>query len=405
MALPRVAYVLLWFPKPSETFIFNEVMHLKERGVPLKVFTLYGESKKDLSPRMASAGHEMIRLGIPYLKGMPRDFLYWRRRDPVTTGRLLRTVPVRRWASFEVGGENIWAFFCGFTLARLFEEEKIEHIHAPWANGPATAAWVASKLTGIPFSFAGKAHDIHPPDGALAEKMRDCVFMRTNNAKNVEHLTEFCPEHADKINLIYNGHTLSNVPEAPVHMKPPYRLTALGRLARTKGYHILLKAAKILCDSGIDLHVTLAGSGTRLAYLKTLSRSLGIKDRVTFPGFIRHDRVSDLFAGTDVFVMPSVIHRSGEKDGIPNVIMEALLHRVPVVASDISGIGEVIVHQETGLLVPQRDPDRLAEALLRMIQDREFALKLAEQGRDRVLRQFDPERNHGKVLELFQTFT
>jgi glycosyltransferase involved in cell wall biosynthesis len=303
-----------------------------------------------------------------------------------------------------VGGENIWSFFCGFTLARRFEEEGVEHIHAPWANGPATAAWVASRLSGIPFSFAGKAHDIYPSDGALGEKMRDSVFVRTNNNNNVGHLSQFANGETDKIHLIYNGHTLSEVREAPVLMRPPFHIVALGRFAATKGYDILIQTLKILLDRGVDCRLTLAGSGPRSVYFKALVRKLGLVDRVAFPGYLTHDKVSELFHSADVFAMPSVIARSGDRDGIPNVIMEALLHRVPVVATDVTGIGEVIIDHETGLLLPEADPEGLADALSEMLSDRSAALAMAEKGRDRVRAQFDPEVNHRKVLELFEKF-
>src|SRR5512139_1168865 len=179
MSLPRIAYILLWFPKPSETFIFREVVNLWRMGFPIKVFALYGELTEQLSPEMAEVSPRVERLGRPWMKTAARDVAYWRRCKPDVTTDLFRTIPFRKWSSFELAGENIWAFFCGFTLARRFEEQNIEHIHAPWANGPATAAWVASKLTGIPFSFMGRACDIFPPDGALAEKIRDSAFVRT----------------------------------------------------------------------------------------------------------------------------------------------------------------------------------------------------------------------------------
>jgi glycosyltransferase involved in cell wall biosynthesis len=351
---------------------------------------------------MAEISPRVRRLGIPYLRRLPRDLRYWLKRERPATTWMLKNIPPRKWASLEVGGENLWAFFTGFTLARLFEEAGIEHIHSSWANGPATAAWVASKLTGLPFSFDGRAHDIHPPDGALEEKIRDSAFVRVNNDVNRRHLAALAPEFEDKIKLVYNGHTLRSVKEARVEMRPPYKIRALGRLARTKGYDVLLKACKIMLDSGIDLELTIGGAGPRGQALKTLTMELGLEEKVSFPGFITHDKVSEFLSNTDVFVMPSVIHKSGERDGIPNVIMEALLHRVPVVASDISAIGEVVIDDQTGYLVPQRDPESLARAVRRMTEDREKALALAQNGKDLVMSRFDPKQNSAMMLELFR---
>jgi colanic acid/amylovoran biosynthesis glycosyltransferase len=402
MTLPKVAYILLWFPKASETFIFREVMNLWKMGLPLKVYTLYGELTKQLSPEMASVSHKMERLGIPYLTRAPKDFFYWRKREPETTAWLLKTIPIRKWRSWEVAGENIWAFFCGFTLARLFEADGIQHIHAPWANGPATAAWVASKLTGIPFSFMGRAVDIHPPDGALKEKIRDAAFVRVNPRNNVEHLKKFAEDNGNKIYMTYDGYPISEFREAPVLMKPPFKILALGRFARFKGFEFLIDAARILEDQGIDFHLTIAGSGLRGVALKNQTKRLELNHRVSFPGFITYDRVSDLFCSADVFVMPSIIHSTGERDGIPNVLVEAMLHRLPVVATNVAGLGEVVFDGETGLLVPQRDAQALAIAISVITSDRNASLKMAEKGRDLILREFDPETCHRQVFELFR---
>ncbi len=403
MGLPRIAYILLWFPKPSETFVFREVVNLWKMGLPLKVFTLYGKWKKHLSLEMWGVSKKVERLGIPFLKHAAKDLVYWRKRKPETFSWLFRTIPLRRWRSIEVGGENIWAFFCGFTLARRFQEEGIEHIHASWANGPATAAWVASKLTGIPFSFSGGSSDIYPPDGALEEKIRDSLFVRTNNMANIGYLQGFANGNGNKLHFIYNGIPLERHEEAPVPMTPPYQLLALGRFDRIKAFDVLLHACKMLKNSGLRFHLTLAGDGPRKILFKHLARKLGLNELVSFPGFIPYDRVSELFSSADVFVMSSAVHSTGERDGIPNVIMEALIHRVPVVATDVCGIPEVIQDGVTGFLVPEKDPSALADAIIKMVANKESALEMADKGRSLVLRQFDPERNHGKILNLYQT--
>ena len=401
MTQTKLAYILLWFPKPSETFIFREVMNLWKMDASITVYTLYGELNKWLSPEMASVSHRVKRLGISFLKRFPSDLIYWKKRCPEVTKWLFQTIPFRRWRSLEVGGENIWAFFCGFTLARQFLEDGIDHIHAPWANGPATAAWTASRLTGIPFSFMGRAVDIYPPDGALKEKILDSAFVLTNPKVNVDYLKSFAGTATEKIFLTYDPYPLSNYRMAPVDMQAPFQILALGRFARFKGFDVLLRAARILVDAGLDFHLTLAGAGAKGLQLKYLHKRLGLGDRVSFPGFITYDRVSDLFCTADVFVMPSVIHSTGERDGIPNVLVEALLHRLPVVATDVAGLGEVVRNGETGYLIPQSDPAALAQAIMKITSDRKSALEMAENGRKLILKEFDPERCHGELLQLF----
>jgi colanic acid/amylovoran biosynthesis glycosyltransferase len=269
--------------------------------------------------------------------------------------------------------------------------------------GPATSAWVASRLTGRPFSFTGRAVDIFPPDGSLREKMQEAAFVRTNPRVNVEYLKRFAQGKTNRIHMIYDGYPLVEFQEAPVAMVAPFKVLALGRFARFKGFDVLIHAASLLQNRAIDFHLTIAGSGARGWWFRYLARILGVRSRLSFPGYIPYHRVSDLFCSADIFVMPSIIHRTGERDGIPNVIVEALLHRVPVVATDVAGIGEVIRNGETGLLVKQRDAKLLADAIERMTLDRSAALEMAEKGRQFVLKVFDPQRCHRQVFHLLTT--
>lgn len=400
MKLPRIAYILLWFPKPSETFIFREVVNLRRRGLPIDVFTIYGELSRKLYSEMQGY-RDVRRLGIPVLKRLPGDIAYWCRKKPEVVWELFRTVPIRKWKSLEFGGENIFAFLCGFTLARMFEKEAFDHIHAPWAMGPATAAWIASRLTGIPFSFAGRAGDIYPPDGALKEKIRDSLFVLTDNMTNVPYLNGFFPQGASKIYGIYNGIDSGPFKEATVAMKPPYQLLALGRFDRIKAFDVLLHACGILKKSGLDFHLTLAGDGPRRLQLKYWTYRLGLKNHISYPGFIPHDRISELFRSGDIFIMPSAVHTSGDRDGLPTVIIEALMHRLPVVSTNVCGIPEVIINNETGLLAKEKDPSALAEAIREVINNRSAAVKMAEKGRELVLEKFDPAVNHGRIFNLF----
>ena len=401
MAGARVAYILLWFPEPSQTFVLNEVNTLDKLGLDLTVYTLYGPRPAARVAGMGPVAAPVRRLGLAATGTLVKELAHLRSNWGSEARRFLAKVMVRRWRSLETAGEALWAALAGVHLARLLVADKITHIHAPWADGPATAAWVASHLTGIPFSFSARAGDIFPPDGALAEKIRAASFIRTNNQANISYLAGLAEEERSKFRLVYNGVSLKDCLPAPAPMAPPVQILALGRFARTKGYDVLLRAAKMLEDMGLEFHLTLAGAGLRGAQLKYLAWRLGLGPRVSFPGFIPYDRVSALFAASDVFVMPCVIHSSSARDGIPNVIMEALLHRLPVVATDVSGISEVIRDRDTGLLVPQKDSVALAVAIKAMVGDRKAALEMAERGRALVFRQFDTEENHRKMRALF----
>jgi colanic acid/amylovoran biosynthesis glycosyltransferase len=401
MGAPRLAYVLLWFPKPSETFVFREVATLWALGMDLRVFTLYGRLSRSLTREMRSVDGRVERIGLPGLRHLARDLAWGYRRHPGLTRRLVGTVLCRRPKGWEKTGENAWALLCAFRLARRFLEEGVTHIHAPWASGPATAAWLAARLTGTPFSFTARAGDIYPADNLLREKIAQAEFVRSETYAAIGYLQRLSGCPPEKFRLTYNGVTLQTARKAPVAMRPPYRLLALGRFVGKKGYRHLLDACRLLRADGLDIRLTLAGDGPEMGRLKRMSAALGLEGTVVFPGFVPHDRVSALFQQADVFVMPSVVHATGDRDGIPLVLMEALMHRVPVVATEVAGIPELIQDHHTGRLVPEKNPAALAAAVRALLTDRAWALELAECGRRRVLERFDPQANYRRVFDLF----
>jgi glycosyltransferase involved in cell wall biosynthesis len=404
MTGPATAYVLLWFPKPSETFVFREAAGLAELGLDLRVHTLYGQWRDHLSPEMAGCDLAVERLGTAHLRSGPRDLVYWKRRRPEALRTVRRALPLLRWGTTERTLENLWAMWCGFTLARRFQEAGVEHIHSPWAGGPATAALVASLLTGIPFSFAARANDIHPAEPALGRKISHAAFVRVNTAVNLDYVRGYAPtaQDAARVHLIYNPLTLTPAePPQRNEPRPPCSLLALGRLVPKKGCDVLLRACAALAREGADFTLTIAGDGPERGRLERLARELALADRVRFAGFVSHDAVPGLLADADALVMPSVVSATGDRDGIPNVIMEALALQTPVVASDVSGIREVVRHGETGLLAPQRDPDALAGALRRIMAEPDAALAMARRGRELVLERFDPRANLERLASLF----
>lgn len=404
MNLPRTAYITLWFPKPSETFIFREATTLKAMGLPLQVFSLYAPLKRDLSPEM-QAFSETRALGMLNTPGLLAMLLTQLATAPRSILSMFQDMPFNRWRSLEGLGENLWALCCGLYLAKTFREQRIEHIHAPWACGPATAAWAASQCTGIPFSFAGRAGDIYPPEGALPRKIADAAFVRVNYKGNTAYLKSLAPQHGQKIKLVYNPLS-RGCPGMPRRAASPgFRLLAAGRFVSKKGFDVLLQACGILEEQGIDFSLTLAGDGALRGRLRRQAAGLGLKERVEFPGFLSHDALSSRMLENDALVVPSVVAPQGDRDGIPNVIMEAFAHGLPVVASDVAGIGEVVANGETGYLTQPGDPAALADSLARVAAHRDEALSLAEQGRKRILDMFDPQKNCRKLIELFAAHT
>lgn len=399
----RVAYVLLWFPLSSETFIFREVEALASLGLDAHVYTMYGNAPKGCSEAMRNYRGPVARLGVFASFGILAALWRALRRDPQTVWQLMRRGLFRKMRNSEAAAENIWCFMAGFKLAELCQADGMELINAAWANGPATAAWVASAMSGIPFSFTGRAGDIYPPDGILAEKAADASFVRTNNAANVTWLQSFCPPGKQgKVRLVYNGLTFPDAaPPRRGRPAPPYKILAVGRFARTKGFPQLLTAMARLRRENFPVRLTLVGDGSWKCRLLALIDRLKLRDSVTMPGFVPNDRLAAYMRNHDLLVVPSVVHINGDRDGIPNVIMEACSLELPVVASDVCGIGEVIRNGETGALIPQRDPAALANAIRVQLENPERALAMARNARQLVLRMFDTSANAAALQSIY----
>ncbi len=392
-----VAYILLWFPEPTQTFVLDEVNTLVMQGLEVRVFTLYGPQSRRRLTGLVPSRAPITSLGPASLVALLRSL-----REAVRNGGranldFLRGVVCRRWRSLETAGEALWAVLAGVHLARVFKEQGISHLHAPWADGPATAAWVASRLSGIPFSFCAHAHDIYPPDGALAEKLTAAAWVRVISAANRQYLAGLAPGAADRLVVIPIGVPL--LPEAPRAPRPapPFRLLSLGRLVDKKGFPVLLQACRLLLDQGLDLRLTLAGDGPRRRPLRRLAARLGLQARVSFPGFVPHAQVPALLREAHLFVLPCRVDVRGDRDGIPTVILEALAHGLPVVSTAVSGIPEAVRPGETGWLAPPDDPAALARCIQEALADPAEAVKRGRAGQDLVAREFDSRKNYARL--------
>jgi colanic acid/amylovoran biosynthesis glycosyltransferase len=397
MNSPRVAYLLLWFPEPTQTFILDEVNTMAGLGLDLTVYTLYGPRPASRIAGMAPVQTPVHHLGVAAAREVLRSVARLRQDWGPEAPKFLRRVLLRRWRSLETGGEALWAALAGVHLAKRLRADGINHLHAPWANGPATAAWVASHLTGIPFSFCGHAHDIYPPDGALKEKLAAASFVRTISHTNRRYLTDLVPAAAHKILHITYGAPLTTAPRQPRDPVPPFQLLALGRLVEKKGFPVLLAACRYLKEWGVDFRLTLAGDGPQRRHLLGLVQEYALGGQVDFLGHVPHNRVPELFRQADQFIMPCVVARRGDRDGLPNVILEALAFQVPVVATDVNGVNEAVIPGKTGWLVPQQEPQLLAQAMREALSQPEEAQRRAQKGRDLVRREFDSTTNYARL--------
>ncbi|MDA8286118.1 MAG: glycosyltransferase family 4 protein [Actinomycetota bacterium] len=378
-ATPPLAYLTKRFPRLSETFILDEILALEGAGVPLRLYAIADPGETVVQPDVAK-----VRSPVGYLR--PRgSAVRMHLRFLRSHATLLRRRP-RRWlavvAHIAIARRHrstVRHFLEAGVLAVEVERIGAAHLHAAFAHGPASVAHFVHLLTGVPFSFAAHAKDLYlsSPD-LLARKVAASSFVLTCSASAAADLERAVSSHWDpsvrahtgKIVLALHGVDVERfMPTVPRAEEAPLRILAVGRLVPKKGYSDLLAALRDLADMGTAFECRIIGGGDGRGRLAGLAADLGLDGYLSFTGALPQTEIIDHYAWGDVFVQASVVTADGDRDGIPNSVMEAMACGLPVVATAVAGIPEVVQHGTSGLLVPPGQPAALAAALFEISND------------------------------------
>jgi glycosyltransferase involved in cell wall biosynthesis len=288
-----------------------------------------------------------------------------------------------------------------FAAARWVKRERIGHIHANWAHLPATSAWIVSRLTGVPYSFSAHAgRDLFRTSALLGEKTREARFVVVCNHVAKERLIEVGGGNVGgKIHVCAHGVDLERF--SPGGKRERSGLLSVGNLDPAKGFDVMIRALGGLRETGVELRYRIVGEGPERRRLETVAEESGVAALVELGGRLEGDALVEAYRKAAVFVAPSRLLPGGGRDGLPNVVVEAMACGAPVVGSRIAAIPEAIEHESTGLLVSPEDPLALAGAVRRMVDDSNLAGQLADAARARVAEQFDRARNVKRFIALF----
>jgi colanic acid/amylovoran biosynthesis glycosyltransferase len=399
----KVAYVMSRFPKLSETFVLGEILAVEEHGVEVELFPLLRE-RAEVVHAEAAALCERARfqpfLSMPILGSQ----LHFLRRAPRRYVGALWALLRGTWgsANYFVGALGIFPKVV--HDARLMEADGIAHVHCHFSNHPAAAGFVINRLTGIPYSFTAHGFDLHVDRHMLCEKVAEATFVVAVSEYNRKLILEECGEPSRaRITVIHCGvDTGFFRPRERAAAERPFSILCVGTLHEVKGQAFLVEACRLLAEAGVDVTCTLVGEGPDRAALIRQIATAGLEGRVAVAGRRTRAEVAGLLSRAHVLVSPSVPTAEGKREGIPVVLMEAMASGVPVVASGISGIPELVEDGRTGLLVPPRDPSALASALRRLHDDSAFRESLARAGRELVEREFDVHKNAGDLVRRFR---
>jgi glycosyltransferase involved in cell wall biosynthesis len=430
-----VAYVLKGYPRMSELFIASEIYRLERLGVALRLHVIkpadeaqqHGivariESRPEYLPATASLTKTSLwRWLSAHLKDFLPSLRSIARRRPAGVGRaavaaFAQAVRARR--GFFAWPRKVYLkeFLQAAMLAdRLLRDVEVRHIHANFCHGATTVAWLASMMTGLSFSFTAHAKDIYceslNPVGLLRRKMRAASFVVTCTDANREHLLKVEP--AARVHCIYHGlnaeftELLSGTKGAarPSMTRERKRLRALGvgRLVEKKGFDVLVEACGILRRREVPFEAVIVGEhGEHEVEIRRRIDALGLQDTIRLAGPMEQTRLFEEYRSAAVFCLPCRVLDNGDRDGIPNVLMEAMACGLPVVTTPVSGIPEIISDGFNGRLVPPDDPAALADALQRIDADGPLAESLSNEARATVRERFDGERFAAQLAALFR---
>ena len=432
MKTPVLGMVLKGYPRISETFISNEIALLESLG-----FTIHILSMRHPRENFTHASVGRIRARVDYLpETMAGNLgrllaanLEWLVRHPVRYARGLARM-VARLARTRKAATAKHLLQAGYLAARILPGSGVGHLHAHFAHSPTSVAAFASLLTGLPFSFTGHAKDIYTqnPD-RLAEKMAEARFVVTCTGYNAEHLAGLAarnghgragaapkagsrpggtlcaatPVHPP-IHRVYHGIDLSLfMPGEPrLTPAPPYEILTVARLTPKKGLPTVFAALAALQRRGVAFRHVLIGSGEEREALERLARELGIAGRIEWLGTQPHEVVVEHFRRADLFLLGCEVSENGDRDGIPNVLVESMAMGVPVAATRVSALPELIPDDDHGLLVLPGDPEALALAAKRLLTDRPLRRRVIENARARVAECFDNRRLAGDLAAIFR---
>ncbi len=400
-----VVYVLGTFPQPSQTFIAREVRGLLRRGVHMSVFALARRSRDILEPEdrawyeqvhfvPATLWPSVIAANIGFLTRQPRRYL--------TTLRMLVGL---RHSPRLLAGRAVSLFIRSAWIAREIEGQGgCRLVHGHFALAQTEVAMAVAGLLGCRFSFTAHARDIYASPSALEAKIRAAAFVVSCTRSGADYLRTLCPDvDPGRIHLAHHGidDTILAARLTSTAGSSGPTILAAGRLVEKKGFDTLIDACALLKRRGVAFECRLRGEGPDRARLHRQIRQEGLDGRVALAGWATPSELLEEMQRATVFAMPSRLTPDGDRDGLPNVVLEAMACGLPVVATSVSGIPEAIADRQTGLLVEPNDPNALADALELLLGNPGLRADLGRAAADRVRREFTLDVACGRLAALF----
>jgi glycosyltransferase involved in cell wall biosynthesis len=287
------------------------------------------------------------------------------------------------------------------VLAEEMAAARIDHAHAHFATAAARLVNLAWRMGGPSYSVTAHAKDIYHEEvrvDHLRDKLASASFVATVSRANRDHLQDVLGERGI-LHVVPNAVDLARLGDVRPRPSPSRRVLSVARLVEKKGLPDLVQACALLERRNISVELEIAGEGELRPELERAAARM--RSPVTFHGALPHEQVLDLYRGAAVFCLPCVVAASGDRDGLPTSVLEAMALGLPVVTTAVNGLADVVLHEETGLIVPEHDPSSVAAAIARLLEDEELVQRLARHARAHVEANFSLERSVSLLRLLF----
>jgi len=402
-----LAYILKGYPRISETFISNEILLLEKLGFSMHLFPM-----RQPRESFTHASVKEIKAQVSYLptelgdsfKELLAPAILLAKQDPK---RFLKTLklaaagkPTNKLATLK---HLLQASFMGYH--HLTGDTNIGHLHGHFAHSPTSVTRFAASLSGLPYSFTGHAKDIYTSKREkLRQRIKEAEFVVTCTKHNMEYLEEIRGDVSTPIHCIYHGIdlTLFNNDKGEKSSGTPNKIFTVARLTTKKGLPTIYKALALLKQKGVSFSHTLIGDGDDREEIVELIKTLELGACCQWLGTQTHEEVLKQFRSSDLFVLGCEIAPNGDRDGIPNVLVESLAMGTPALSTHISAIPEILINEKTGLTVPPQNPEVMAQAMERMLTDIPLRERLIHGGKEHVAAHFNNKQLIGNLAKIFK---
>ncbi|MBD5779233.1 glycosyltransferase [Pelagicoccus sp. NFK12] len=392
----RILYVTTSFPVYSETFLQREARAMMKAGVTLEIVSLHaGQGDFEGHPVHRFSKWQLLRL----FYRLPAAL--WRRGTELMP--LVREMNARRPASALNLFENLLGLGAAIVLENRIREFSPDVVHCVWSSAPAAFGLMAQALSGAPYSSGAHAYDIfeHGGDWLLEMKCQRSALVHVSTKVAENRIRALCPEA--KVQLIRRG--LSSLPASrePRAKCDPLRIVCVARLVEKKGFPYQLEIYRQLKVAGLSFEAKIIGDGPMEEQIRAEIGELGLQAEVRLTGRLSEDAVLDELAWADLLFHTGIVASSGDRDGLPNVVPEAMASGAVVLGSPVSGVVEAVEEGVTGYLCPPWEPLVWVQRCRALQEDYDLRLRLAQAARQWVEREFVADRNTGYLLRCLET--